>query len=363
MKALEPWLVLYSVPGIGPNRFRTLLDRFGSPQEVLRAPLAELMSVPRMDEKTARAIGSHRDWKFVERQLSLVEKFKVEVVALQDEKYPENLRRIYDPPPFLFVRGELVEEDKYSVAVVGCRQPTAYGRLITERISGELAEKGVAIVSGMARGIDSIGHRSALDKGGRTIAVLGCGVDVVYPPENRKLMARILGSGAVMSEFPMGTKPEAPHFPRRNRVISGLSLGVIIVEADRNSGALITAEYALEQNREVFAVPGNVTERRSRGTNWLIKEGAKLVESIDDVLEELGGTLGRFAHPRPAPVTRAELTDEERRVYEALGDKPTHIDLIAKNSGLSSSRALSILLALELNGLVKQFSGKLFVST
>lgn len=361
MKNLESWLILYSVPGVGPGRFRVLLERFGSPEGVLRASPSDLMSVPRMDERTAQAIRDHRDQDFVRRQLALIEKFEVKVVTLQDKGYPENLRRIYDPPPLLFVRGELRDGDRWAVAIVGCRRPTPYGSLVAERISGELAQRGIVVVSGMARGIDSVGHRAALARGGRTIAVLGCGVDVVYPPENRKLMAQIISSGAVVSEFPMGTKPEAPHFPRRNRIISGLSLGVVIVEADRNSGALITAEYALEQNREVFAVPGDVTEKRSRGTNWLIKEGAKLVESIDDILEELGGTLKGISLPKPLSDLRVKLTPEEQQVYQALSPKPTHIDTIARECSLPAPRVLSILLTLELNGLVRQLSGKMFV--
>ncbi|MFQ6093505.1 MAG: DNA-processing protein DprA [bacterium] len=361
MNDLEAWLTLNGVPGVGPARFRALLGRFGSPQAVLEAKVKDLLSVPGVDERTAQAIGLNQDPQFVHNQLELIEKHGVRVVTYRDEEYPENLKGIYDAPPLLFLRGELTEKDKYAVAIVGSRIPSEYGKLMAERLGGELAERGITIVSGMARGIDSVGHRGCLGRGGRTIAVLGCGIDVVYPAENRRLMEEIIESGAVVSEFPMETKPEGPHFPRRNRIISGLSLGVIIVEAGEKSGALFTAEFALNQNREVFAVPGQVTSMRSRGTNLLIKEGAKLVVSVEDVLEELAPWLDRPLGPGPTIMPEIRLSEEEKRIYDALSDTPAHIDAIARQTQFSTSKALTLLLSMELNGAVKQLSGKMFI--
>ena len=257
MRDLKAWLTLNAIPGIGPARFRSLLNTFGSPERILGAKARELLSVPGVDERTAEAIGLKQDHRFVERQLELIEKYNVVVATYQDPGYPENLKKIYDAPPVLFVRGTLTEKDRYAVAIVGSRTPSDYGKLVAERLSRDLTEKGMTVVSGMARGIDTIGHRSCLAGGGRTIAVLGCGVDVVYPAENRRLMDKIIESGAVVSEFPMETKPEGPHFPRRNRIISGLSLGVVVVEAGEKSGALFTAEFALNQNRAVSAMSEN----------------------------------------------------------------------------------------------------------
>ena len=354
-------MILNAVPGIGPTRFRALMNRFGTPDEVLKAKVKDLLSVPGIDERTVEAIGLRRDHQFVQKQLELIERHKVDVVTYKDDRYPENLKKIYDAPPILYLRGALMDEDSYAVAIVGSRTPSEYGKLVAERLGGELAEKGMTIVSGLARGIDTIGHRSCLARGGRTIAVLGCGVDVVYPAENKKLMEKMIESGAVVSEFPMRAKPEAPHFPRRNRIISGLSLGVVVVEAGEKSGALFTAEFALNQNREVFAVPGQVTSMRSKGTNRLIKEGAKLVMSIDDVLEELPPSLDHAVRQGPTVMPEIRLSEDERKVYETLSDTPVHIDSIAKQTQLPTSKALTLLLSMELNGAVKQLSGKMFV--
>jgi DNA processing protein len=260
------------------------------------------------------------------------------------------------------VRGELKSGDKFAVSIVGSRKTTPYGRWFTERVSQDLARYGVTIVSGMARGIDSFAHGGAISGGGRTIAVLGCGVDVIYPSENRNLFAKIIDHGAILSEFPMGSPPEAGHFPRRNRIISGLSIGVVVVQANEKSGSLITANYALEQGREVFAVPGNVGTESSRGTHRLIKEGAKLVESSEDILEEIipqwkrEGEATQKVEAAPKP----DLTHEEKSVFELLGETPLHIDAIIRESRLDAGKVSSLLLDLELKGLVSQWAGKGF---
>ncbi len=363
MEDLSSWLTLLAIPGIGPSRFQALVEKFGSPKGVLDASVKQLMQLPRMDEKTALAIKNYRDQSYIKKQLAGIQKHQVQMVGFQDPEYPELLRQIHDPPSFLFVKGDLECLKSESVAIVGTRGPTTYGKITAEKIAREVAARGITVVSGMARGIDSVAHRAVLARGGKTVAVLGCGLDVVYPPENLKLQTKIAQTGALVSEFPMGTSPDAPNFPRRNRIISGLSLGVVVVEAGERSGAILTAKYALDQNREVFAVPGNVNAAKSRGTNALIKRGAKLVQTIEDIIEELWPMAPTLFKPPPiAPSALPELSAEERTVLESLSPKPKHIDKISADAGMTTGKTLSILLSLELSGLVKQLAGKMFVS-
>jgi DNA processing protein len=337
---------------------RTLLDRFGGPEHVFKASRRELEMVEGIGERLAALITETDIQGKVRSELKLVEELNASLVTFTDKSYPNNLKQIYDPPALLYVRGDLQAKDDLAISMVGSRLSSSYGRMITERIAGDMARHGVTIVSGMARGIDSAAHRGALSAGGRTIAVLGCGVDIVYPPENRRLFEEITAHGAVISEFPMSTPPEGTNFPRRNRIISGLSLGVVVVQADSRSGSLITAGLALEQNRDVFAVPGNVGMARSRGTNRLIKQGAKLVESADDILEEI---LPRFQHQGLEPTdVKPSLEDEEERVFRIIEDEPAHIDSIIAQTGMDASRVSAILLQLELKGLVQQLPGKRF---
>jgi DNA processing protein len=352
------WLALNFIPGIGPVTIRALLDRFGDPEHVFRASPRELTGIDGIGPRLAALIKETDIQGRVRRELKLIQQLNVSIVTLKDESYPNSLKQIYDPPPLLYVRGDLQAKDTLAISIVGSRLTSNYGRTVTERIAGDLARHGVTIVSGMARGIDSAAHRGALSAGGRTIAVLGCGVDVVYPPENRHLFEEITAHGAVVSEFPLSTRPEAGNFPRRNRIISGLSLGVVVVQASSRSGSLITARLALEQNRDVFAVPGNVGMVASQGTNRLIKEGAKLVESAHDILEEI---LPRFHHDGlVAAEVKPPLEEGEKGVYCLLGDEPMHIDSIIARTGMGASRASAILLQLELKGLVQQLPGKRF---
>lgn len=361
MEDLRSWLILLNVPGIGPSRLRMLVERFGAPGAALRAPIRELMSVPGVSEKTAATIRNYRDDREIARQVAVIERVGARAISWLDPEYPERLREIHHFPPVLFLRGTLAPADARALSIVGSRAATPYGRMMAERLARDLSARGMTIVSGMARGIDSLAHRAALSGGGRTLAVLGCGVDVVYPPENAELQKAIVQNGAVISEFPMGTQPEGPNFPRRNRIISGLSLGVVVVEAGEGSGALLTAEYARDQNREVFAVPGNVNVPKSRGTNELIKQGAKLVGTVEDVLEELTGVLGESPRPGAPPPISDDLPPDERSVLEVLSETPKHIDTICAEAGFPPSRTLSALLSLELSGLVQQRSGKVFV--
>jgi DNA processing protein len=355
------WLALSLTPGIGSTLMRRLLDRFNTPEAVFHAPMKELSKIEGLGEKVAQEIRKGPLEKVVERELSLLREVGGRVITLKDEEYPKRLKDIYDPPALLYVRGELKKEDEFAISIVGSRKTTPYGRWFTEKVSQELARHGVTIVSGMARGIDSLAHWGAISGGGRTIAVLGCGVDVIYPSENRNLFAKMIDRGAILSEFPMGSPPEGGHFPRRNRIISGLSLGVVVVQASEKSGSLITAGYALEQGREVFAVPGNVGTESSRGTHRLIKEGAKLVESSEDILEEiLPQWRGERETTPKVEIPRPDLTEEEKVLYEFLSETPLHIDVIIRESRLDPGKVSSLLLNLELKGLVSQWPGKCF---
>jgi len=319
------------------------------------------LGIEGLGEKVAQGIRRGPLEKIVEKELNRLKETGGRVITLTDEAYPRRLKDIYDPPALLYIRGELRIEDEFAIAIVGSRKTTPYGRWFTEKVGNELARHGVTIVSGMARGIDSLAHMGAVSGGGRTIAVLGCGVDVIYPSENRNLFAKIIDHGAVLSEFPMGSPPEGGHFPRRNRIISGLSLGVVVVQANEKSGSLITAGYALEQGREVFAVPGNVGTESSRGVHRLIKEGAKLVESSEDILEEILPQWKRERETAPeVKIPGPKLTGEETVLYELLGETPWHIDAIIRESRLDPGKVSSLLLNLELKGLVSQWPGKCF---
>lgn len=355
------WLALGLTPGVGSILIKRLLDQFKTPESVFRAPLKELLRIEGLGEKAANEIRKGPSEKKVKRELSLLEKAGGKIVTLKDDDYPKRLKDIYDPPALLYLRGELRKEDELAIAIVGSRKTSLYGRWFTEKIGEDLARHGIAVVSGMARGIDAMAHKGALQGGGRTIAVLGCGIDVIYPSENRNLFYQIIESGAILSEFPMGSPPEGGHFPRRNRIISGLSIGVVVVEASAKSGSLITAGYALEQGREVFAVPGNVGAEGSRGTNQLIKNGAKLVESSEDILEEIlpqwsreGESVQKTEPPAP------DLTEEEKSLYGLLGETPLHIDAIIRESRWDPGKVSSLLLNLELKGLISQLPGKCF---
>ena len=355
------WLALHLTPGVGSILIKRLLDRFKTPEAVFRAPLKELLRIEGLGERVAGEIQKGPSEKVVKRELSRLEKTGGKFVTLKDDDYPKRLKDIYDPPALLYLRGELRRKDELAVAVVGSRKTSAYGREVTERIGRDLARHGVTVVSGMARGIDSVAHQGALQGGGRTIAVLGCGVDMIYPSENRNLFHQIIEQGAVLSEFPMGSPPEAGHFPRRNRIISGLSIGVVIVQASAESGSLITAGYALEQGREIFAVPGNIGAEGSRGTNRLIKEGAKLVESSEDILEEVlpqWRREGEMAQKGEDPVLT--LTEAEKCLYGLLEETPLHIDALIRESQLDPGSVSSLLLNLELKGLISQWPGKCF---
>lgn len=359
MPDIESWIALTMVPDVGPATIGKLLSVYGSPEAVFNAPFKDLMDIEGIGEGKARSINSFSGWKDVKKQIEKMNRMDVRPVALDNPEYPAMLKEIADPPVMLYIKGRPEDEDKFSIAVVGTRKPTPYGSNAAEDLSAGLAEAGFTVVSGMARGIDTIAHIGSIKAGGRTVAVLGSGIDVPYPPENAGLMKKIADSGCVVSEFPPGTKPLKENFPSRNRIISGLSLGVAVVEATRNSGSLITACFALEQNREVFAVPGNINSPNSEGTNDLIRKGARLIQKPEDIIEELAPVLKGFIK-RKKDKPGIIMTDEDKKICSILSGEPVHIDIISRETAMPAARALAILLNLELRGIVKQTDGKRF---
>lgn len=358
---LEAWLVLSRMPGLGDLRIATLVQRLGGPKEVLDAPPATLAAILKQDEQRFLREKTNAQVPAMKKHIDALKSGPYRLYTIWDTDYPASLKTLSTPPVLLFARGELHLDDQNAVAVVGSRSATEYGKKVAYELSQSLAWAGFCVVSGMARGIDSYAHKGALDGEGRTVAVLGNGPDVAYPPENRKLMGEIEHHGAVISEFPPGTAPNPKHFPRRNRIIAGLSRGIIVVQARERSGALITAKHALEQGKEVMAVPGHITARTSKGPNALIKQGAALVEDIDDVLAALGEPLlPREDKPKTRPCP--PLEPDERSLLEKLGSNPVHIDTLCTLTGEPSGPLLAKLLHLELKGLVKQLAGKHFLS-
>ncbi|SNB48115.1 DNA-processing protein DprA [Geobacter sp. DSM 9736] len=349
------WFALKSVPQVGNVTFRRLLEHFGTPERALNAPAEELALVRGVGPQLAQAIRGHDYRRDAERECRRMELCGCRLVDMNSPEYPPVLRELPDYPPFLYVKGALNDIDP-AVAVVGSRRASTYGVTATRRLAEELAGQGVTVISGMARGIDTAAHQGALAAGGKTVGVLGSGIDVMYPPENRRLFGEMAERGALVSEFPLGTSPLAENFPRRNRIISGLSRGVLVVEAAEKSGSLITAEYALEQGREVFAIPGNITMAGSRGTNRLIKQGAKLVECVEDILDELSFPLASCGKRSEA----SPLAPEEEALCALLAGGPLQMDEIIATSGLTVGELSAILLRLELRGVITQLPGKHF---
>jgi DNA processing protein len=370
------WLALRRVRGVGPRVYRLLLETLGSPQAVFEAAHDELIRVG-VPKVTVRNLLEFRDFDAAEKELCELPRMSAKLVKWHDPEYPSNLRQIPDPPPFLYVRGPLLANDNRCIAIVGARAASDAGRHMARRLARELAAKGLTVVSGLARGIDSEAHIGALEGNGRTIAVMGCGIDVIYPGENRKLAESIVESGgALVTELPVGTPPAAENFPGRNRILSGFCVGVIIVEAAEKSGSLITSRLALEQDREVFAMPGNPLTGKARGSNRLLREGAKLVECVEDILEELAPQMAEFGKKNlktdfPQFVQGAQASssantwdseeEEARNLLNYLKEgTKLHVDALIEGSGLHAATALKLLLDLELKGIVAQHPGKLF---
>ena len=368
LQNIQEWIALSRIPGVGSLRFQFLIEHFGSPEQVFQASTRELSMVKGIDNKTTQSIISNLEKakSLAEKDLKYIHDNDIDIITYKEKYYPVNLRSIYNFPPILYVKGMLVEGDCLSIGMVGSRRASTYGILMAKKFAGELARKGITIGSGMARGIDSASHLGALENNGRTIAVLGNGIDICYPRENDNLLNKIIQQGAVITEFPLSTPPEAMNFPSRNRIISGLSLGVIVVEASEHSGALITSDLALEQGREVFAIPGNVTVDTSSGSNRLIKQGAKLITSVDDILEEISPIKQDFKLNHPVVTNEMQqnnLSEAETKIMNILSLEPIHMDDIAFQSNLDPSDLPQYLLNLELLGLITQLSGKRFVKS
>ena len=369
---MQGWLELRAVKGLGPITYSRLINRFGTPAAIRKASPSELIATGDLSPSLAQALKqplSEISAKQIERELDAVEAGKFSILTLADPQYPARLKTIADPPPVLYYTGQLLDCDQQALAIVGARKGSHAGRAFTRQLSGDLAALGFTMVSGLARGIDAEAHEGALHSAGRTLAVLGCGIDQTYPPEHHTLRQRIEQQGAVLSEFPMGTSPQSFHFPQRNRVISGLSLGVIVTEATLKSGSLITARMALEQNREVFAVPGAVTSPLSHGPHRLIQQGAKLVEKPWDIVEEILPMLEpsfrqqletqhKVGDSHPPAIA---LGPEEQELFDRIPLEPVLLDELIAQGSYSSSEVMSILLSLEMKGLIKHVPGLQYV--
>ncbi|WHH58924.1 DNA-processing protein DprA [Petroclostridium sp. X23] len=365
MEDIVYWLWLTGINGIGSVKAAKLLRIFQKPEMVWRAGKKELESIQGIGKQDIERL-LNKDLDTAKKVLYDTQRLNINIISMNDSGYPRMLKKIYDPPCVLYVRGRLPGENNISIAMVGARKASNYGRNAAEKIASSLAERGICIVSGMARGIDTSSHRGALKAGGKTAAVLGCGVDVVYPKENAELMNYIIKNGAVISEYPPATAPIQNNFPARNRIISGMTLGTIVVEAGERSGSLITVDFALEQGRDVFAVPGNIDTHYSIGTNNLIKQGAKMVTCIEDILEELQINNYQLCNTKDIkqindPVY-LDITDEEKIVYSHLSSTPVHIDELCGSIGYSVQKINCILTLLEMKGLIRQIAGKHFVT-
>jgi len=351
------WIGFSKVQGIGATRLRALLDYFGDLETAWHAG-AEDLQRSGLDRRSLANLVRMRDSLNLDAELNKLDRLGVRALTWDDPGYPRNLRQVYNPPPLLYVRGSLEKRDEWAVAIVGTRQASAYGKEAARVFGAGLARVGVTVISGLARGIDAEAHRACLEAGGRTMAVLGSGVDIVYPQQHTRLAAEIMEHGALVSEYPLGTQPQAANFPPRNRIISGMSLGTIVVEADVSSGALITSGFAAEQGREVFAIPGSIFAKSSRGTNQLIQRGAKLVASVTDVLEELNLTMVSEQAQAQAVLPENET---EAVLLQHISAEPVHVDELGRAVSLPIAQVSSTLALMELKGMVRQVGGMHYV--
>jgi DNA processing protein len=351
------WIGFNLAKGIGAVRFRNLLDFFGDAETAWNAS-TEALRAAGLSSRLVENLGKLRAQVNLEQIWERIQTQNIQVLTWEDEEYPRRLKEIEKPPPVLYLRGDLKLEDDWAVAIVGTRRITAYGRQVAEEVSATLARNGVTVVSGLARGVDAVAHQAAVHAGGRTLAVLGSGVDRIYPPENQRLAEQIIGHGAVISDYPIGTPPEGPNFPPRNRIISGLSLAVIVIEANLDSGAMITATFAAEQGRELFAVPGSILAPQSKGANRLIRDGARLLLDPQEVLEILD-----LKQATAQQTARQVLPGDpvEAQLYQVLGPEPRHVDDIRSQTGMSIEKVSSTLALMELKGMVRQVGGMNYV--
>ncbi len=357
------WIALKQTPGIGTILYKRLIGALKTPEAVFAAPSSTLLAIEGLSREAVSAIQSFKDNPAVDQEIEKLERSGAKLICLNDPGYPPLLSAIYDPPPLLYVKGDMESATAHPIAVVGTRKCTAYGRSVTEHLCRDLSRQGATLVSGFARGIDGIAHKTALASGGKTLAVLGCGIDIVYPPEHKKLYEAIPAQGAVISEFPMGTPPEPHHFPQRNRIISGLSLGCVVIEAALKSGSLITARLALEQGREVFAVPGSIFSPMSAGTHQLLLSGAKLIRDVEDILEEILPLRTKSHQDNVTSAPPSSLEGEALLIYQQISYEPRHTDQVIEETALPTSAVLNLLLILELQGLIRKMEGQFYVRT
>jgi DNA processing protein len=351
------WVGFNKVSGIGAARLRALLDYFGDLEIAWHASAHDLKQAG-LDRRSLSNLHAARAAMDLDAEVERLEQAGIQVLTWDDARYPPNLRQVYNAPPLLYVRGSIEERDEWAVSVVGTRRASVYGKEAARLVATGLAQAGVTVVSGLARGIDTVAHRTCLDAGGRTIAVLGCGLDIVYPLQNARLAAEIVERGALASEYALGTRPEARNFPPRNRIISGLTLGTVVVEADLGSGARITADFAVEQGRDVFAVPGSIFAKGSRGTNELIQQGAKMVRNVSDILEELNLTMVSQQAQARAVIPENKT---EALLLEHLSAEPLHVDALGRAVRLPIAQVTSTLALMELKGMVRQVGGMSYV--
>lgn len=351
---------LLNVKGVGPQRVNALVRQFTKPSDIFSADEGDLCQVPRVDVKTARRIKTYSEHSHGDKLLNICQRRQIGITTLWDDDYPELLKKIYDPPSILYWAGQPLEKQADCLSLVGSRKTTNYGRSVAQKLTREVVEQGLVTVSGLARGIDSVVHDETVKQGGRTIAVLGSGVDVIYPASNRKLVDAIQEQGTIISEFIPGTKPEAGNFPQRNRIISGLGHGVVVVEAGNRSGAILTALNAIDQNREVFAVPGRINDAQSVGCLRLIRHGAVPATGADVIMDQIENRLYRPHRARQTTIN-LELSATEARICEHLSHDPVHIDDLVRATEMELTKLLAILLEMELRNIVVQLSGKQFV--
>lgn len=364
---------LTRVNKLGNVKIKSILQHFNSPEEILKSGINEFKRIPGIDSNISGEIvnakfGIESIFREFDKILEKTEKSNINIISISDFEFPENLKRIYDSPVILYYKGKLTDRDKYSLSIVGTRNPTEYGKYNCEKFTEQISNLKIPVISGFARGIDTIVHKVCLKNNNYNYAVFGCGVDVVYPYENSKLYFEMIESGAIISEFPLGAKPDKVNFPRRNRIISGISLGTLVIESGIKGGALLTAEIAVDQNKEVFSIPGYINSKQSEGTNELIKRGqAKLVTNIDDIIEELKNKLKPVLSKEVIEKTEKnnktinDLNETEQEIYSMLDFEPVHIDEINERTGLSVSDCLVNLLSLEFKSIVKQIPGKYFM--
>ena len=362
MDDLKYWLWLNSIDGVGPIAAKRLLEQFENPRVIWDLTKKQLQMVEGIGEQTANAIIASKNQEHLDKRVNMLKKHNISCLTINRKNYPKNLKEIYSPPIVLYEKGQIELQCDICIAIVGARNATSYGMKAAYDLAKQLSQRGITVVSGMARGIDTAAHKGALEGGGKTIAVLGCGLDYIYPPENRELMNKILKNGLILSEYPVGTIPDARNFPARNRIISGISCGTVVIEANIKSGSLITANFALEQNREVFAVPGPIYSKLSAGTNNLIKQGAKLVSSVEDILEELNIEVENYVENNEKEENiYNNLNSDEYRIISEISTMPIHLDNIIKYTGFTIDKINTIITMLELKGLIKQLPGKQFV--